>query len=596
MSARILPRVFGKRLLVPAVVVSSIMSGLGLATPVSAASSVPFNVTATPGDSTADVSWSAPNAPGMTSPTGYDVYTYTNGTGGSYGQDVLFGTPQAVTNTSVVISGLSNGQPYYFRVQALGTTDSTLSEPSYSVTPTSSSAPPSATNNTVTSNSQYRLPNSDGSTWQDLGAALQMTLTPVAGMSYDFTGNADLWTATAGFNQDIGLCVRTAPGPCQPSDIVAWKESGGAATYSPDAVYVQYATSSLAVGATYDIRLVWKTNKPALSAQIYAGAGGPTTFSPTTLSARAMTILGATTSTSQYRLTNSDGSTWLPVENNGTPVTVTFTTTTQTEALITASADLWTDTKGYNQDFGVALCDGTFCANVSTPATWGESGGSSGAYSPDAATVSYLTTFPYLQPNTTYTAELIWKANKAQSGVIYMGAGSPGTFSPTSLYVFGSISNNDQVSTDGSYSSNSVVLMQPRLSGNDGRSWVDVAFPLTISLSPPAPNCLTVILGGAALWTDTGGINQDLALSYTSGATTTTWWKESGGAAAYSPNVAFVEHQLITSSGDTVTLQWKTNVPEGSATIYAGAGNPPRGTNTYNPGFSPASLIAMYLC
>src|SRR5947209_17122 len=58
------------------------------------------------------------------------------------------------------------------------------------------------------SSQQYALSNSDGSLWHDLDAArLSLTITPGADASATIAGNADLWTANAGFNQDLGIDV-----------------------------------------------------------------------------------------------------------------------------------------------------------------------------------------------------------------------------------------------------------------------------------------------------------------------------------------------------------------------------------------------------
>src|SRR5258708_25348984 len=58
-----------------------------------------------------------------------------------------------------------------------------------------------------------------------------------------------------------------------PAGIVAWKESGGlGGTYAPNAAAVQ-TVGSLSANVTYSFKLRWKTNRSALGATIYAGAG-----------------------------------------------------------------------------------------------------------------------------------------------------------------------------------------------------------------------------------------------------------------------------------------------------------------------------------
>jgi hypothetical protein len=94
-------------------------------------------------------------------------------------------------------------------------------------------------------------------------------------------GNADLWTANAGYNQDIAIWVN--------GNLLGWKESGGfAGTFSPNAAYVQ-SVIPLPMGSTAPaIILQWKTNVSAVAsgARIYDGAGPiGLRFSPTRLSA-----------------------------------------------------------------------------------------------------------------------------------------------------------------------------------------------------------------------------------------------------------------------------------------------------------------------
>jgi hypothetical protein len=93
-------------------------------------------------------------------------------------------------------------------------------------------------------------------------------------------GNADLWTANAGYNQDIAIWVD--------GNLVSWKESGGfAGTFSPNAAFVQ-SVIAVPMNTTPGLILQWKTNIDARAsgARIFAGAGpiGPR-YSPTRVSA-----------------------------------------------------------------------------------------------------------------------------------------------------------------------------------------------------------------------------------------------------------------------------------------------------------------------
>jgi len=88
---------------------------------------------------------------------------------------------------------------------------------------------------------------------------------------------------------------------------------------------------------------------------------------------------------------------------------------------------------------------------------------------------------------------------------------------------------------------------------------------------------VAVVGANADLWTNTRGINQDLGifLSIDGAPDILVGWKESGGfAGIFSPNAAFAQAVVLMPAGHryTLTLKWKTNRPEGSATIAAGAG------------------------
>jgi hypothetical protein len=125
------------------------------------------------------------------------------------------------------------------------------------------------------SNLQYHLANSNGTTWVDMDAThLVQVITPAFNAQAVISVSTDLWTANAGFNQDIGIFITggayTGSGT---GTIVAWKESGGfAGTFSPNAAFVE-TTQPLVAGTAYTIKVRWKTNKPAGVATIYAGAG-----------------------------------------------------------------------------------------------------------------------------------------------------------------------------------------------------------------------------------------------------------------------------------------------------------------------------------
>ena len=140
---------------------------------------------------------------------------------------------------------------------------------------------------TAVSTQQYTLSNSDGATWMDMDATnLKLVVTPTYSCQAILTGSSDLWTANAGFNQDIGIAVSGGVYPTSGGQPEAWKESGGfAGTFSPNAAHVD-TIIPLAAGTAYTIKLQWKTNKGG-SSLIAAGAGPiALKFSPTRLTAQ----------------------------------------------------------------------------------------------------------------------------------------------------------------------------------------------------------------------------------------------------------------------------------------------------------------------
>jgi len=145
-------------------------------------------------------------------------------------------------------------------------------------------------------NKLLALKNSDGATFVDMmpdtafglsgGPDLVMSITPLFDCYAFISGNASLYTDTAGFNQDIGIYINPSSGP---QGIVAWAESGGTSVDSPNAAYVQVLWP-MTRGTTYDVRLRWKANH-AGGGTIRSGAGpfplsaGLTSVSPTRLTA-----------------------------------------------------------------------------------------------------------------------------------------------------------------------------------------------------------------------------------------------------------------------------------------------------------------------
>ena len=445
----------------------------------------------------------------------------------------------------------------------------------------------------ASSTRQYTLSGSNGTTWQTMDPSnLSITFTPSATGTAVFTGNADLWTFDAGFNQDVGIQVTPQGG--SPS-LVAWKESGGfAGTFSPNAAAVQ-GSVAVTAGTTYSAQLVWKTNKPMPSNDtIAAGAGPQSLFSPTTLQALLVpsSSFQQATNTGQFTLSSSDGQNWSTssLDTNGQALP-SFTVTPPlspptSNVLLSANADLWTYSGGFNQDIGIQV---TPNGGSSTVVVWKESGGFAGTFSPNAAFVQALVP---MTGGVHYSVQLVWKSNKPLTGgaQISSAAGQLGNFSPTDLFAI-----VDPVTGGPQLASSSTQYF---LTGSDGTSWNAVDTTHLRLRIAPSSTCEARITANADLWTVSAGLNQDIGIQVTpnGGGPSIVAWKESGGfAGTFSPNAAFVQGVYLMSGGQTytVTLVWKSNATMSSGQqIAMGAGPWPSGSLN----FSTTTLIVDLHC
>jgi hypothetical protein len=417
----------------------------------------------------------------------------------------------------------------------------------------------------ATSVSQYSLSNSDGSTWQEIDPALRIACAPAASQYTLLGANADLWTGSAGFNQDIGIFVSDNGGT---DTLLAWKESGGfAGTSSPNAAYAQ-SLYHMVSGHAYVFKLKWKTNKNAPGTFIAASAGLPGNHSPTSLVAEVFptgTVPNFVKSplTSQYSLSNSNGTTWQPIDDPN--LSTILSPGADSTAVLGANSDLWTGSAGFNQDLGIFVSDN---GGADALVAWKESGGFAGTSSPNAAFVKAT----YAMTGThTYVFKLKWKTNKDDpGGFIAAGAGLPGNFSPTSLVA--------QTIPSGANPYHAETVGQYSLSNSNGVTWqpIDAALNVTVA---PGSNTNSIIGANADLWTGSASFNQDIGIfvSVDSGADTLVAWKESGGfAGTSSPNAAFAQATYTIVSGHTYVfkLMWKTNKNDPGGFIAAAAGLP----------------------
>ena len=533
--------------------------------------SAPLNVTASSAaHNSATVSWQAPAYPLGSTPTGYTVTPYVQGVA----QNGLVATTNG--STSYTFTTLTNATTYSFSVTATNPSGTGPAATSYSVTPESSTAPPTRMSAVSLPGSQYQLPNSDGATWQDVdGNNLALSFTPSSTGEAIITGNSDLWTSTGGFNQDLGLSVN--------GTTVAWKESGGRATFAPNAALVQ-AVVDVQAGTSYAVRLQWKTNQPAMGVTIWAGAGGAGAYSPTRLGVQLVSGFGSsapyangrsvsTPPSVQPTLAGSNGQ-WTAVDPS---LQMSVQPGSAGQLVISGNADLWTYAAGINQDIGL-LVNNTLIA-------WKESGGAA-TFSPNAAYV--LGTFVVPAQSAPISVQLVWKTNRATGASIVAGAGRTGAFSPTSLTaVFFPAGSSTLAQT-------AVTNSQYTLAGSDGATWRRLdggsgtggATTLTMTTPNDGVTHGWNVVANADLWTSTVGYNQDLGIcsnqaagigATCTGGATLIGWKESGGRlAGFAPNAALLAAgaQLLPNTTYTFTIVWKTNTNAPGATIYDAAGSP----------------------
>ena len=542
----------------------------------------PTAVTAIAGDTTASVSWTAlsPGTDCGFTTTGYVVTA-------SDGCTVV--ASQTSATSPLTFLGLSNGSPYTFTVQAMSASlgAETPSALSAAVTPNGASG---QKDESACSGRQYQLTSPSSTTFSDIDStALALSVTPSAASTAVITGNADLWTANLGVNQDIGIFV--SGGSYASGQVVGWKESGGSAgTFSPNAAAVQTAIP-LASGVTYLVKLQWKANKPAPGASIFAGAGplsgdyrftGSLGVSPTRLTLHlvpaASSPVTSLVTNSQYPLSGSSGTTWTDVDTAN--LTASVTPTADSTAVITGNIDLWTANSGFNQDIAITV-DGTVVA-------WKESGGSAGTFSPNAAFVQAV--MPLTVAGSPHIIKLQWKTNKPEgSAKIYAGAGpwpaGGSVFSPTRLTVWLAAPTSDLTAVPATKST-----LQYHLSSSDGAGWTPIDnSALQVMFTPGVVNYTYSVTGNLDLWTANSGFNQDIGIFISGGVYgtgTLVAWKESGGSAGtFSPNAAFVDSVQHFGGGVsyTIWLAWKTNKQGAGSTIYAAAGPWPPASATFSP-------------
>ena len=261
----------------------------------------PTGLTATPGNNSVTLNWTAPSTPGA---TGYNVYQATS----LNGPFTKVGSPAATTFTQ---SGLLAGTTYYYYVTATNATDE--SSPSATaqattlgpdVTPptTTISAGPAGGSNSCSASVTFTVSGSDN-------------VTPAASLLYEYSLDGAAFTAPAG-----AATITLGPLTDGPHTFVV-KAVDQAGNVDPAGVTVHFTTDTVApvvsaVSATgltaTGATIGWTTDKAATSLVDYRVAGTTTwtstTLAPTLVTAHSVSLTGLNVSANyEYRVHSADG-------------------------------------------------------------------------------------------------------------------------------------------------------------------------------------------------------------------------------------------------------------------------------------------------
>lgn len=271
----------------------------------------PTGLSATPGQQSAELSWTAPTWIGGSSITGYHIYKSTDG---STWSTVIANTGS--TDTTYTVTGLDAGTEYFFRVAAIN--GSGTSAPSVNASATPYTTPGATTITSVTEDDSslsvtfaapandgssaitgYEISTDGGDTWIDAGAtAGTFVISPLEnGTTYQVVVRAVNTAGNGEISTSVSATPRTVPGEPSIDSVTegdstltvafsAPSDNGGAeisgyeislddgATWQPvDDGATEVTLTGLTNGTTYPVR-VRAINE--------AGAGEPSAAAPAT--------------------------------------------------------------------------------------------------------------------------------------------------------------------------------------------------------------------------------------------------------------------------------------------------------------------------
>ena len=162
----------------------------------------PTGLTATPGNGSVSLSWTAPSSDGGSAISGYYVFEGTSSGGES--STPVNSTPTSASSTGYTVTGLTSGTKYYFTVEAINSVGSSLASNETSGTPATAPGAPTGLTATPGNGSvslSWTAPSSDGGSaisgyyvfegTSSTSISTAVSLSEISSTSYRVTGLAN---------------------------------------------------------------------------------------------------------------------------------------------------------------------------------------------------------------------------------------------------------------------------------------------------------------------------------------------------------------------------------------------------------------------